>query len=137
MHANVEAAILTLQHEGKARSTRNVNRVLRRTPPRYMGMSFRDLLPLLQYWHLSAEAQQAIAALHALTQQAEALVASGGGGRDHLLIRGETCSQHVAQLRQQALDAGQPVRPYDDVMRQWQQASVKLIWGKAGRPWEL
>jgi hypothetical protein len=47
----VHQAIATLQRQGKSPSSRNILRVLRNTGPRYMGCSFRDLLPWLRHQH--------------------------------------------------------------------------------------
>jgi hypothetical protein len=45
----VQQAVKTLETAGKVVSVRQVNRLMRRTPPAYRGCSFRDLLPFL--WH--------------------------------------------------------------------------------------
>jgi hypothetical protein len=47
----VQQAIETLETEGKPPSSRNILRILRNTGPRYMGCSFRDLLPWLRHQH--------------------------------------------------------------------------------------
>jgi hypothetical protein len=51
----VQQAVNTLKTTGKVVSARQVNRLLRRTPPAYRGCSFRDLLPWLKHQHLSAK----------------------------------------------------------------------------------
>jgi hypothetical protein len=51
----VQKAVNTLKSDGKVVSARQVNRMLRRTPPTYRGCSFRDLLPWLKHQHLSAK----------------------------------------------------------------------------------
>ena len=50
----VQKAVQTLQFAGKVVSARQVNRLLRRTPPAYRGCSFRDLLPWLKHQHISS-----------------------------------------------------------------------------------
>src|SRR5215217_7703892 len=49
----VQQAVNTLKAAGKVVSARQVNRLMRRTPPTYRGCSFRDLLPWLQHQHIS------------------------------------------------------------------------------------
>jgi hypothetical protein len=47
----VQKAVQTLQSAGQVVSVRQVNRVMRQTPPAYRGCSFRDLLPWLRHQH--------------------------------------------------------------------------------------
>jgi hypothetical protein len=52
----VHQAVNTLKAMGKVVSVREVNRLLRRTPPTYRGCSFRDLLPILLHQHDTGKA---------------------------------------------------------------------------------
>jgi hypothetical protein len=48
---SVQKAVQTLQSAGQVISVRQINRLMRRTPPAYRGCSFRDLLPWLRHQH--------------------------------------------------------------------------------------
>jgi hypothetical protein len=69
---HVDRAVETLRTNGQPISARNVNRVLRQTPPRFMGKSYRDLLPFLRIQPVISETAQAIRELDALTDTCEA-----------------------------------------------------------------
>jgi hypothetical protein len=132
--AHVAQAVQALQATGQVVSSRNINRLLRRQGPRYMGASYRDLLPLLRWYRLPREARDAIRALAEITTQAEVLAAAGGRS-SLLLVHGEQAKDRVTALMTQAVAAGQPVGVFREALEGWSQASSRLIWGRAGRPW--
>jgi hypothetical protein len=133
--AQVAWAVAELEAQGKVPSSRNILRVLRRTGPRFRGGSFRDVLPILRYQYLTAEARQAINALDACTAQVDALLASGTGRRDRLMVAGEAAKDVVLALMAREEAAGRPVVVFDASLARWAAASSRLIWGADGRPW--
>jgi hypothetical protein len=77
MPPHVREAVASLSAQGHPVSARAVNRRLRATGPRFMGMSFRDLLPMLRIPPVVSEAEQVIADLDAMTHTCEAAVRDG------------------------------------------------------------
>jgi hypothetical protein len=77
MPLNVREAVASLEAQGQPVSARAVNRRLRATGPRFRGMSFRDLLPMLRIPPVASESARAIANLDAMTHTCEAAVRDG------------------------------------------------------------
>jgi hypothetical protein len=103
----VQQAVKTLETAGEVVSVRQVNRLMRRTPPAYRGCSFRDLLPFLRHQHDTPkecyrQVLELIDALEAaLSQQSATLPA--------LLIRGEkTWRTCVPRLQAASLSVDGP-----------------------------
>jgi hypothetical protein len=72
--AQVDAARKTLEAQGDPVSARKVLKLIRRMPPKFMGGSFRDLLPMLRIPRVISEAEQAIRDLDAMTRTCEAAI---------------------------------------------------------------
>jgi hypothetical protein len=70
--AQVDQARRTLAARGEPITARAVNRLLRQTPPRFMGGSFSDLLRLLKIPAVPSETEQTIQTLNELTAACEA-----------------------------------------------------------------
>jgi hypothetical protein len=84
----VQQAVKTLETAGEVVSVRQVNRLMRRTPPTYRGCSFRDLLPFLRHQHDTPKT-----CYHQVLEMTAALETALGHPTDvdlpALLIRGE------------------------------------------------
>jgi hypothetical protein len=70
--AQVDAARKTLEAQGDPVSARKVLKLIRRMPPKVMGGSFRDLLPMLRIPRVISEAERAIRDLDDMTRTCEA-----------------------------------------------------------------
>jgi hypothetical protein len=77
MPPHVRQAVASLEAQGQPVSARAVNRRLRATGPRFRGMSYRDLLPMLRIPPVMSEAERAIRDLDAMARACEAAVQGG------------------------------------------------------------
>jgi hypothetical protein len=77
MPPHVREAVARLEAQGQPVSARAVNRILRATGPRFRGMSFRELLPILRIPPVVSEAERAINDLDAMTHACAAAVRDG------------------------------------------------------------
>jgi hypothetical protein len=100
-YAQVEQAKETLAARGEPISVRNINRLLRQTPPRFRGASFSDLLRLLKIQRVPSKTELAIDSLDAMTQAcADAIAGPHSPSRlQRLLAMTEDCwVQNLAVL---------------------------------------
>jgi hypothetical protein len=135
MTQDVRQAMAILEAQRSPVSARVVNRLLRATPPRFMGLSFRDLLPMLRIQPVLSETEQACRDLTQMAEACEAAVRDGAthAGRQKLIGASEDVWRQAMAALQRSSAQGTDVTALATAFERLGQARGALIMAHARR----
>jgi len=135
MTQDVQEAMATLEAQRQQVSARAVNRLLRATGPRFMGLSFRDLLPMLKIQPVPSETEQGLRDLTRIAEACEAALRDGAPYplRQKLIGDSEDVWRQVMAVLQRSSAKGADVTALATAFERLGQARGALIMAHARR----
>jgi hypothetical protein len=124
----VKAAVEALKGRGEPISGPRINRYLRSVPP-YIGMSYRDLLPLLKNQPLPTPAEEAEQDLEAMANACDAARRDGAryAERQKLIADSEALWIRCAAVRNRGSARGEDLTALVDAFERLRHAMSALI----------